>query len=1196
MGILDRMEARGGGTLDHLNRMQSRSALGRMEGRSRRSTIDPQRQLEALTGQFRLEEKKERSYLSRVIHNAPHDITEFLSGMKEIAGLGFGAIYDLGVRLPYNYSTLDEKEVNGILDHYRKAPEAIASVLEDEVRRVAHVYGSAVAFTSTFGQAGSLDPLKEEFAENPLFTLLDVAAIGKAASAPARIGARSLLGKTVADASATSIRRALPGSKVFDDFRVPGLEGTTKYSEELRRMAGARLPGVQVGDEVFTGQRIAIHGKSARDLVREGADPKKAAMHEVIHNPEYRDLTIQERLAEVRRLTPVMGEHAKTFKHATVLNKMDEWTQDLTNPYRLAWKTLGKTPGFKRIREVLDNKGSALTVVSANSRTANHLKNLYRRNIAPALSKFDALDETGKAQVIHAMQSVSSDVDALTPDQFAAYTGLKRIGEHMRPRVARVMTTKGDLTYQEAFDILDERLMGNAVTGEARARLVEGNLTPSEQVVYERLSKLGNADKSVRKGAKELKKEFDALMKVANPDPETLAKIDRKSLELQLVDMAEERLARKQLAFIPGQRDFVELTKLQPGAVPDFLKGPAPDIDKLVTRKIKAKHDIVIDPLSFEDNMLRYVDFVAHTQGQLKLLDDVRAVSTSIAKNDIQHMLFENAAAKIDGKNVNFELLELPDGEIVSVPKGMKGIYEKAFSPDRPGAGLAAVDFTRNEFAKVVLLMNPGWVMYNLLGNMELYALAAGNPLTLGRSIGMKVSDGLYQKFFAAKGKHPVGRVGHMLKKLSEDWRELVPQSQALGMVQAETRQFGTIEYYTAGKISWGDSGYARLATQYAKLTDKVTGKLGLSQLNEGIEEVFRSALWLSTAQRKIAAKQFFETGKLLHGIDNSRADLMKLADEFDPRKMEVPGATVLSPEAQMTRDNVNRFLNDYYRLGPVERGLMRRVFPFYSWLKFSNKLASELPMNHPMRLSLAAFATNAVNDARAMDENLPEWLRDAVAVQEHDDGTTTFQTAGTEVFQGVLFGKEGFSRLPLGMNPILKMGIEFTTGVNLMRQGSNRVSPSRAAHGMIQAYGGNDTYEFTESGIQKVTPRPRVDLALLRSGLVPLPFSRQAEKLIRGGPHDDVGTVTELAWELGNILTGQPRHFPGAYLDKETHEPYETGSKRDLLGTGFGISRFTIDVEAMRQRETEKRLSAAKQRAAQQELERMLYGNNRNQ
>lgn len=1199
MGLLDQLgkDSKRGG-LDSLSRNSS-SGLSRLSGNSRRSPINPEMQLEAISGRFRKQEK-ERSYLGRVVHNAPHDVTEFLSGMKEIAGLGGAAMWDLGVRLPYNAITLDEVAVDGILDHYRKAPEAIYDVLSDEVSRVAKVYGAAAAYTGSLGQVGSLDPLKEQFAEDPIFTLLDVAAFGKVASAPARIASRKLVGGMVKDASAAPVRRALPGSKAFAAERVEGLEGVTRYSDELMDMVKDRLPEAQVGDEIFTGQKIVSRGKTAKQLIEEGTtDGRKLALHEVVNNSDYSGMTAAARLEEVRRLTPIMGQHVSNLKTATVLNKMDDWTQTLTNPYRLAWKTLGKTPGFRRVREILDNKGSALTTVSANSRTAGALKEVYLRNIAPAISKFKKLDpETSQPKVIHALQSVSADIDALTPDEFAAYVGLKSVGTHMRPRVVRAMTAKGDLTTAEANAILDRRLMANAITSEARTMLDDtSGLTPVEQALYEKLSDLGTTDNMVKKGSKGLQEEYTALEHKQLYKTPTQADIDlleRKALQIQLTSMAEGRLARKQLGFIPGQRDFVSLEQLSTFTIPDFMASAAPDISKLSVRSFKKKHDIVMDALSMEDNMLRYVDFVAHTQGQLKLLDDVKVVSTRVAKEDIQHVLFENAAAKIDGKNIGFDVLELPgDGGVIQVPRGMKAIFEKAFSPERPGAGLAAVDFTRNEFAKIVLLMNPGWLTYNLLGNIELFTMAAGNPGFLAKSTGMKVADGLFNKFWAAKGKNPTSRTGQLLKKMSEEWRDLVPQSQVRGFTSAETRQFGTIEYYHQGERVWGDSSWARLATKYAAATDKITGKLGLGALNEGIEEVFRGALWMQTAQRKVAARQFAETGVLLHGLNGNRKNLMALADEFDPRRMEIPGATKLSPEAIATRDHVNRFLNDYYRLGPVERGLLRRVFPFYSWMKFANKLAVELPVNHPIRMSIAAFTTNAVNDARAMEENLPDWIADAVEIQEHEDGTTTFHSGNNEVFQGVLFGKEGFSRVPMGMNPILKMAIEFPTGMSMMRQQKNRVSPGRAASGLIQSFGGQETYEMGEDGMRTVTPRPSVPLALLRSGLVPIPMERQLEKLIRGGPHDDVGSVSELMWELGNIATGQPRHFPGAYLDKETQEPYETGNARDLLGTGFGISRFTIDAEAMRQREIEKRLSAAKQRQAQQEAEALLYGDN---
>lgn len=1162
---------------------------------------DPEYELSLLSEGLK-EEEKERSYFSRVIHNAPHDITEFIQGAGMLFGAARTVVEDTG-RLGIAKVRGDEDEVARIEEKQANQFETVKDVFADEVRRVAEVYGGALAYTGSLGRVGSIDPLIEQFAEDPLFTLLDISAAGKAVGAPGRLVAGRYVGAAEEAAGATTRRiGALPGTKAFRE-RVPGLTERQRLLDDVELPGGETLPK---GSRVTAGQKIDPgSNKSALDLLREGSvdDPavhRRAAMQQIVNDPKYRDLTLKERWAEVERLTPIMAEHAQHLRYATIISKMDDAVQTFTNPFRLSWKALGKAPPIKRMQELLTQKSAAMTMVAGTSRQVAALKDEFRREAELVREQLRKLGPESEARIMDALQSVDFDIHSLTQAELEGYIAYRTLGERLRPDIIRSMTAKGDLTARQAADQLDRSLMSNAITHEARKKLAahkelpEGHpdrLTDTEAALYSRLTERNRTDKFVRR-YEEIKEQHGKLTEAAKPtedlegfaiverapDAATTRMLQRRSAEMQLLADAEARLLRGELGFIPGQHDFIDLQKLSVTPLGRDISGPVSELDRLMIKKIKRKTDIVTDVNSFEDHMLKYVEFVAHTQGQLKLLDDVRYVSRSIHKNDAQHVMFQHAGHKVQGIASAWELVELPGGEVVHVPKGMVSVFKKAFEPDRPGSLAQVVDFTREEFAKVVLSTNPGWVTFNALGNLELFALGAGNPGTLAKVAGMKIADSVYKKIWGKKGLTPHSYMGRYIKALSEDFRELIPQSMVKGFTAAETRRWGTVEYIDPGEIAFHEYGIKRIADAYQRGTKKAVSYLHIGDLNEAVEEIFRGALWINAAERKQAAQRFMRTGSIFTGVNSMREDLIKLADEFDPQLLRKPGPTKLSREAIHTRDTVNQFLNDYYRLGPIERSFFRRAFPFYSWIKFTNKLAVELPMGHPIRMSLAAFATNAILDAKAIDETLPEWLQNAAEVKENDDGTTTFQSGAGEVFQGVLFGKEGFQRATLGMNPVLKMGIEFSTGVNLMRGSANRVAPSRAAEGLAVSFTGRDAYRTTETGLESITPRPSLAMAVIRSGLVPMPFSRQIEKAIRGGPHDDVGNLTELGVELGRRLTGGPRMYPGAYIDKDTGLPYQTGSDLELWGSGFGLGRYTVDAAAIREREIEKKLSAAKQ------------------
>jgi hypothetical protein len=56
-------------------------------------------------------------------------------------------------------------------------------------------------------------------------------------------------------------------------------------------------------------------------------------------------------------------------------------------------------------------------------------------------------------------------------------------------------------------------------------------------------------------------------------------------------------------------------------------------------------------------------------------------------------------------------------------------------------------------------------------------------------------------------------------------------------------------------------------------------------------------------------------------------------------------------------------FYGDYLRLGPVERAVFRRAFPFYSFMRFSTRFLMEMPIRHPKRAALLATVSTAAQD-----------------------------------------------------------------------------------------------------------------------------------------------------------------------------------------------------------------------------------------
>lgn len=78
------------------------------------------------------------------------------------------------------------------------------------------------------------------------------------------------------------------------------------------------------------------------------------------------------------------------------------------------------------------------------------------------------------------------------------------------------------------------------------------------------------------------------------------------------------------------------------------------------------------------------------------------------------------------------------------------------------------------------------------------------------------------------------------------------------------------------------------------------------------------------------------------------------------------------------------KILQDWDRLTPVERQVMRYVFPFYGWMQHVMRYAFTYPIDHPFRASVtAAFARNELDD---MQSGLPERFMNMFFIGQPDE------------------------------------------------------------------------------------------------------------------------------------------------------------------------------------------------------------------
>jgi hypothetical protein len=201
------------------------------------------------------------------------------------------------------------------------------------------------------------------------------------------------------------------------------------------------------------------------------------------------------------------------------------------------------------------------------------------------------------------------------------------------------------------------------------------------------------------------------------------------------------------------------------------------------------------------------------------------------------------------------------------------------------------------------------------------------------------------------------------------------------------------------GRIS--QNGLASYLGEYARQaggqSSNIIGRLiraGFS-MNSGLEGVPRKAMFWASAKRSLSENHFMKRGVLDEGLlarawldvaeapqkyGKIAARARKLALETDdPAKKarylkEAENADLSVKGANQIIDDsirvTERFMGDYSRFNWLEKNILKRVFPFYGWMRAIHRLAFALPVKHPKRAALLAAASTMAYDLYGLDRN----------------------------------------------------------------------------------------------------------------------------------------------------------------------------------------------------------------------------------
>lgn len=331
----------------------------------------------------------------------------------------------------------------------------------------------------------------------------------------------------------------------------------------------------------------------------------------------------------------------------------------------------------------------------------------------------------------------------------------------------------------------------------------------------------------------------------------------------------------------------------------------------------------------------------------------------------------------------------------VWVPRGVRRNIERMHVP--PGERVSGVlDPIMKVFRTALLPLSPRWHVYNIIGN-GVMLMARTDPTVF--------------KYF--------GRAREMLKAGE------LPESLPLGSSISPLTEWG-MDW--SGKAARAKAGNKAAKAEMVSAGFHMKAGMQMRQIMDALQP----------------AKEGF--GKFVQkSYDwNMRVDDMGRAMGYlyNYDKGLTKG---LSKEAAQARGIAltRRIFQNWDEITPLERTIMRFVFPFYSWTSHILRYVASYPMDHPVRASImASFARNEIED---MGTGLPERFMSLFTVGNPDidgnigainlSGMNPFEdTANWFSLAGFMAGEEGnLSAVTGNLNPIFSAALQ-SLGIDPMK------------------------------------------------------------------------------------------------------------------------------------------------------------------
>lgn len=359
-------------------------------------------------------------------------------------------------------------------------------------------------------------------------------------------------------------------------------------------------------------------------------------------------------------------------------------------------------------------------------------------------------------------------------------------------------------------------------------------------------------------------------------------------------------------------------------------------------------------------------------------------------------------------------------------------------------------DIGTDAFKKNVLGLNAKWVINNRIGNTIMAAFKGTNllnPMNVKRI--SKLTDDLFPAELTGETFHSSERMG---KLKSTGYKGL---DNVLSLLDGN---------------SVNDSKVLSSLSLPGKIVNKIS------------KTVFDTNQKFEVMDRKTA---------YLKGIDNKKKEILKATGKKFMSDKELLTYAKNNPKLKKEiLKHVDDTLGDYSSMSHIERSVIKRIIPFYSWLRTITRHTLSLPKTNPIRTSIMSKISAFSHEER---DDLPFYQKNAVDTDyksEKDSRELMLNYEHSVPYS--TFGESGENPMSL-FDPAIKNAVDAAAGVNTYN-GMPLVSKRYASNtggGYIDTKGGGE--------IENLPASEKTKAYLIKTLRDKLPGLKQTERVLGG-------------------------------------------------------------------------------------------------